>query len=353
MGSRVAILTLLLFTATFAPSLAAPADAQACSFPVTITDATGMDVTIQEEPSRVVTLSPSAAQTMWEIGAREKVVGVTKYAEYLDGASTRTQISSSDQMVSIETVINLTPDLVLAPNVVPPETVEKLRDTEVTVYYFPPAESIEDVYRKTHRIGRLTGKCTEATTRVTWMKERVNTARAAADNQDRPDVLYFFFGHTAGKNTFINEIIETSGGNNIAVDANVSGYKKLSEEVVLRENPEWIIRNSENPIGVRSSVLNQTTAIQRNQTITIQIEHLNQPAPRIVYAISKLAKSFYPDTYAAANTTETPTDTPPPTTEVTNHSTGTAIETPNQNGFGLIAAAIGVLGGLVLAKRHH
>lgn len=356
MGSRVIILSLLILIAALAPTIALPTEAQTCSFPVTMTDATGTDVTIQEEPARVVTLSPSAAQTMWEIDAREKVVGVTKYAEYLDGASTRTQISTTEQMVSIETVVNLTPDLVLAPNVVSTETVEKLREAAVPVYYFPQAESIEDVYSKTHRIGRLTGECDGAGTTVSWMKERISTAQLAAENQDQPDVLYLFFGHTAGKETFINKIIETAGGNNIAVAANITGYKQLSEEVVLEQNPDWIIQNSENPIGVRPSVLNQTTAIQHNQTVTIQIEHLNQPAPRIVYAITKLAESFYPEAYATANTTGSPTSTPHPTTAGTTTSTDqptrTPSKTPSQNGFGIVAAAIGMMCILILTKRY-
>ncbi len=330
------LLIALLLTLVIAHPFAAPAQAQDCSFPVNMNDATGTEVTIPEEPSRVVTLSPSAAQTMWEIQARAKVVGVTKYADYLEGANSRTQISTTEQMVSIETVVNLTPDLVLAPNVVPTDTVKKLRDAGVTVYYFPPAKSIDDVYRKTRRIGRLTGKCTEGTTTVQWMKDRVSIAKSAAESQEQPDVLYLFFGHTAGKETFINEIIKTAGGNNIAVDANVSGYQQLNEEIVLRENPDWIIRNSENPLGVRTDVLNQTTALEKNQTITVQIEHLNQPAPRIVHAITKLAKAFYPEAYTIANTTQTPTNTPRSTTIDTTTRPTAPSQTPSQDGFGII-----------------
>ncbi|MFB6078001.1 MAG: cobalamin ABC transporter substrate-binding protein, partial [Halarchaeum sp.] len=69
------------------------AAATTCAFPVTVTDATGANVTVADEPGRIVTLNPSAAQTAWEIGAKPKVVGVSQYASYLDGASERANVS--------------------------------------------------------------------------------------------------------------------------------------------------------------------------------------------------------------------------------------------------------------------
>jgi hypothetical protein len=77
-----------------------------------MTDATGEEITLQERPERVTTTNPSAAQTMWEIGAKEKVVGLTKYAAYLEGAETRTNVSGAEQIVSLERVVALEPDLV-------------------------------------------------------------------------------------------------------------------------------------------------------------------------------------------------------------------------------------------------
>lgn len=345
MRSRTGLVTMILLFSVLGPPMTAPASAQGCSFPVTLIDATGTEVTIPEEPSRVVTLSPSAAQTMWEIDAHEKVIGLTKYAAYLEGSASRTQVSTTEQMVSIETVVNLTPDLVLAPNVVAPETVAKLRDAGVTVYYFPPAETIEDVYAKTQRIGRLTGECEGAAATVSWMKDRIGVARAAAEGQEPPGILYLFFGYTAGSGTFINEIIETAGGNNLAVEANVSGYQRLSEEVVVRSDPEWIIRNSENPTGIQPAVINQTTAAQQNQLVVVQIEHLNQPAPRIVYAITKLAKAFHPEAYAAANSTATPTTTPTTPTSPDTSADGetpaaTRTQAPGQDGFGVLLTVL-------------
>ncbi|MFB9808829.1 ABC transporter substrate-binding protein [Haladaptatus pallidirubidus] len=115
------LLAILLLVATMAVPPAATATQQpSCSFPVTKADATGTEVSLDEQPQRVVTLSPSAAQIMWEIGAKDKVVGVTQYANYLEEADKKANVSGTGQsFVNIEKVVSLEPDLVLAPSTVP------------------------------------------------------------------------------------------------------------------------------------------------------------------------------------------------------------------------------------------
>jgi iron complex transport system substrate-binding protein len=100
------ILVLAVAAAAVVPATAV-AQSNECSFPVERADATGTEVTIAEEPASesVVTLNPSAAQTMWEIGAQETVVGVTKHAMNLPGAESKTNISSNEQTISNEEVV--------------------------------------------------------------------------------------------------------------------------------------------------------------------------------------------------------------------------------------------------------
>ena len=331
---------------------------QDCGFPVTMTDATGTEVTVDEEPFRVVTLSPSAAQIMWEIGARQKVVGVTKYADYLEGVETRTVVSTGEAMVSNERVVALEPDLVLAPHVTPNATVEKLRDAGLTVYYFPAARTIEDVYDKVRTVGRLTGECAGAEATVAWMQERIGVVGEAVKGQARPDVLYHFYGYTAGKGTFIDEIIQTAGGNNIATDVNISWYQPINAEVVVEQDPDWIILNSDDPAVPKTAAFNGTTAVQAGQVLTLPVHQLNQPAPRIVHSITTLAKDFHPEAYAEANATATPTPTASPTETVDVETVGvmtrTVTETPvstdtsGQPGFGVVLTLVVVvlLGGV-------
>ena len=349
---RTGIALGLLFLVLAGPAVsgAVAADAtraasQDCSFPYETTDATGTELRLPAEPGRVVTLNPSAAQTMWEIGAAEKVVGLTKYAGYLKGADSRANVSGSTDIVVVEKVVALEPDLVVAPNATDRETVEQLRGAGLTVYHFEEAESIEDVYAKTRTIGRLTGECAGAEETVGWMQSRIGTVRNAVEGESRPDVLYAFFGFTAGRGTFIHEVIETAGGNNVAADYNITGYRKPNPEVVVEADPDWIVRNDENPVGLDPTALNRTTAGRTNRTVVVQIEHVNQPAPRVVRAIETLAAHFHPEAYAEANATTAAATANPAATPRRATSGGPATPgttSPGQPGFGVVAGALAV-----------
>ncbi|MFB6173178.1 MAG: PGF-CTERM-anchored ABC transporter substrate-binding protein [Halobacteriales archaeon] len=356
------VLVVLVVAAVAVPAVTGGAAAQQeCSFPVTRTDATGTEVTVEEEPERVVTLAPSAAQTMWEIGAKGKVVGVTKYAAYLEGAASRANVSGGSRIVVIEQVVAQQPDLVLAPDVISNETVRKLRAAGLTVYRFDAVGDFQGIYGKVRTIGRLTGECAGAAETIEGMKSRLGTVREAVEGEERPDAVYLFFGYTAGSNTFIDEIITAAGANNVAAQANISGYRQLNPETVVYRNPDWLILNSDDPAVPNSPAYNGTTAVQQNQTVVVPIEWLNQPAPRTVNAVVRLAKAFHPEAFAAANATPTETATPaattaataPTETETTAETTAkTASPTPasattasgstpvGTPGFGLLAAAV-------------
>lgn len=342
-----------------------------CTYPVTRTDATGTAVTVSSEPQTVVTLSPSAAQTMWDVGGRGKVVGVSQFATYLEGASNRTNVSGAGQTpVNVEAVVSLQPDLVLAPNVIPNESVESLRRAGLTVYRFRAAGSIEDVVEKTRLTGRLTGECEGAAETVASMRERLATVRAAVADEPRPRVLYTFFGFTAGNGTFVHEVITTAGGRNVAAEAGLSGFEELGEEVVVQGDPEWLLLNSDGPQVPRSPAYNSTTAVRQNQTVVVNGDYVSQPGPRIVQPVVTLAKALHPEAYATANATATPTDAGTATpTRMPATSTGTATPTAtvedtadptgptDETGAGAIpapgpaAALAAVLGGAALAAH--
>jgi iron complex transport system substrate-binding protein len=329
-----------------------------CPFPVTVTDATGTEVTVDAEPERVVTLSPSAAQTMWAVGAREKVVGVTQFAAYLEGADERVNVSGPGQTpVSTEKVVGADPDLVLAPNVVSDETVTKLRESGLTVYKAPFATSLDDVVEKTRTIGRLAGACEGAAERVAAMQSELDRVERAIEGEDRPRVLYTSFGFTAGEGTFIDAVITAAGGTNVAAEANATGYKQISAETVVAEDPEWLLLASSSPQPPRTDAYNSTTAVREGNVVVVDTNYLSQPAPRVIRPVRTLAQALHPEAYAQANetgTTATPTATertePTPTPSPTAAVDDTPAETTSP-GFGPVAAVAALLAAALLARR--
>ncbi|MFB6132296.1 MAG: PGF-CTERM-anchored ABC transporter substrate-binding protein [Halanaeroarchaeum sp.] len=319
-----------------------------CDFPIESTDATGTAVTVENEPETVVTLGPSAAQTMWEIGAREKVIGVSQYAKYLEGAESRTNVSGAARSyVDVETVVALEPDLVLAPNIIPDETVAKLRSTGLTVYKFERATSLHAVVEKTRLIGRLTGACAGADERATEMNRTIAAVRDAVANADRPRVLYMMGGgYTAGEGTFIDAIIEAAGGTNVAAEAGIEGYGTISAEVVAKRDPAWIVVSSGAPTVPQGEAFEESTAYREGNVFVVDANYINQPAPRTVRVVERMAATFHPDRYAGAPPYEMAqlTTATPATTTSTGTSTPTTTTTTPGMGIPVVVLAVALVG---------
>lgn len=252
-----------------------------CSFPLEVTDATGETITLEEPPERITTTNPSAAQTLWEIGTRDRVVGVTQYAAYLDGAEEKKNVSAEGLGVSVERVVDTDPDLVLAPNA-SADQVEDLRNADLTVYHFPEATGVADIADKTETIGRLVGECDAAAETNAEMNDTVEEVRDRTADLDRPAALYpLGSGFVAAGNTFIDEVMRIGGVENVAA-ADHEGYPQLSAEVVLEMDPELILVNEPDSPIMNESPYADTTAGQEGNAVVIEVHWLNQPAPRSV-----------------------------------------------------------------------
>lgn len=350
------IVVVVVFSAIPAAVGAPPPDSAqsaqpSCSFPFSATDATGTNVTVDSEPGRVVALQPSAAQTMWEINAQQKVVGMPlgPTTSYLNDSGSRTDVTGEDGFsTSVETVVSLNPDLVLAPNSVPNQTIETLRSAGLTVYKFGMSKSITDVSNKTIRTGQLVGACGGANQRVDAMNETVKSIKSATEGRDRPRVLYVMEGgYTPGNGTFIHEIITVAGGENIAATANITGYQPINPETVIKQDPQWIITQDHMSTLPNRTEYAETTALEQNQTVSVDSNYVSQPGPRVVQPMKTLAETFHPDAFEG-------TDASSPSEEGTDATTPPAQTTEAMGpGFGVVAGVLAVLTlmGALFARR--
>lgn len=256
-------------------------DAATCEFPLELTDATGTTITLDEPPERITTTNPSAAQTLWELGAQDRVVGVTEFALYLDGADEKTDVSAEGLGVSIERVVDTDPDLVLAPNASAGH-VEDLRDQGLTVYHFPEATDVDDIAEKTETIGQLVDECEAAADTNAEMYDAVADVEERTADLDRPAALYpLGSGFVAAGDTFIDAIMTIGGTDNVAA-AEHEGYPQLSDEVILEADPKLIIVNDDEAAILDEEPYASTTAGTDRNYVVIEVHYLNQPAPRSV-----------------------------------------------------------------------
>ncbi|MFW5948176.1 MAG: PGF-CTERM-anchored ABC transporter substrate-binding protein [Halolamina sp.] len=347
------------------PADAAVQEAADCSYPFSSTDETGEEVTVEEAPETVTTLGPSAAQTMWEIGGKDQVVGLDANAQYLADAESRTNVSASGSGYSTEAVVGTEADLVLAANIVSNDTVTALRDAGMTVYKFEEATSIEDVTNKTTLIGQLTGNCEGAAETNAWMNANVETATEVTADADRPRVLVpLGGGFVVGNETFIDAMVTAAGGQNVAADEYGSGYAEASDEVIVELDPEVLVFQPWMAGYIEQEPFSLTTAGENNASVVVDANYLSQPAPRsVVYATRNLTEGFHPDAAANAEWTargdvnvesETPTETATPEETATAEPTETATssETASESpGFGGVAAVAALGAAMALLAR--
>ena len=329
---------------------------EACSFPYTATDATGTEVTIDADPERIVTLNPSAAQTMWELGAADEVVGVSQYASYLDGADAKANVSGPSGP-SVEAVLAADPDLVLVPSSsygAATERTEQLRAQGIPVFVFGEGTSLEFVANKTVLTGRLTGNCAAGVRRAAEMRRSIELMEQVLDGEERPIGLNVFFGYTSGANTFIGDVMETGGLRNGAAEANVSGFQVINDESVVALNPEWIVVPENSPVP-QTTAYNSTTAVQEGNVVVVDTNYLQQPAPRAVIAAETILESVHPEAYKEYQTRQaqsddepTPTTAPSETVATVTPTSTTSTGTP---GLGPMISVVALAAAAVLLVR--
>lgn len=319
-----------------AATAAVAAAQEDCSFPVTETDATGNEVTLEEQPEDVVVLAPSSAQTVWEIGESDRVVGmpVASSTSYLEGSEERTQVLDGTTVLT-ETVVDLDPDLVIAPggDLIGDESLQQLRDAGLTVYVEDPASSLDAIRNNTRTVGRLLGACDAAGETVDWMDERLATVDEAVEGaEDRPSVFYWLpGGYTAGAGTFQGDLIERAGATNAAANMSIQGWDVANPESIVAEDPDYVLLEE----GVdlpRDHAIQQTTAVQEGRILRVDSNDWNQAAPRVVLAVENVTAQLHGDALEDARSSD--------------EAGGNSIP-----GFGVPAAVAVLLGGGVALGR--
>jgi iron complex transport system substrate-binding protein len=292
--------------ATEMPATQVPTEA-AVATTLTITDGLGREITLNGPAQHVVSLAPSNTEILFAIGAGDQVVGRDQLSDFPDAAKNVTDVGSTFDALNTESIVSLKPDLVLAAEINKPEQVKQLEDLGLTVYYLKNPLTLEEMYGNLEIVARLTGHEQEAATLIESLKARV----AAVDEKiapisSRPNVFYELDGtdpakpYTAGKGTFINQLIERAGGYNIASD--LEGYPQMSLEQVVAADPAFIILGDAR-YGITPESIAQRpgwenlTAVKNGQVVPFNDDLASRPGPRLVDALEELAKLLRPELF--------------------------------------------------------
>lgn len=273
---------------------------------VSYTDGVGRQVSLPKNVQRVVSLAPSATEILYAVGAGPQVVGVDAYSNYPEAATKVAKVGDYAQ-ISLETVVSLKPDVVLASSL-HGQMLGQMEGLGLKVVFVEP-RTMEDVYRDIELVGKITGHESEAARVVADMKTKVATVTsklAGLAAQDRPVVYYEVWSDplmSAGPRTYTHEVIKLAGATNLAYDAEVD-YPILPSEVVVARNPavivwptfhgaeEWTPDKFAQRAGWGS-----IAAVRTGRVYSIDADIMSRGGPRLADAVVEMAKLVHPDLF--------------------------------------------------------
>ncbi|WP_456599689.1 ABC transporter substrate-binding protein [Blastococcus sp. SYSU DS0616] len=209
-------------------------------FPVTVTGDNG-ELTLDERPEAIVSLSPTATEMLFAIGAGEQVEAVDDNSDHPAEAPT-TELSAFTP--NAEAVAGYDPDLVVLSNDIN-GIVDALETLDVPVLLLEAAEDLDDTYAQLETLGTATGHDDEAAEVVADVQDRIDAAVASVPDAVAGMRVYHELDpsfYSATSETFIGGIYSLFGLENIADGApEAGGYPQLSAEYVVDQAPELIV----------------------------------------------------------------------------------------------------------------
>lgn len=194
----------------------------------------------KKSPQRIISLGPIHTENIYLLGAEDRLVATTSYCIHPEAATLKEKIGSVMQ-ISIEKILSLKPDLILATDLSSPQQVQKLLDLGLNVVQFHQATSFQQICDQFIVLGRLLGNEKRAHTVVEEAQKKIAAVKQQVAGLPKQKVFLQIGTQPlvgALQNTFTNDFILLSGGINI-VDDQLSG--KTKSEKVIAQNPDVII----------------------------------------------------------------------------------------------------------------
>jgi iron complex transport system substrate-binding protein len=210
------------------------------AYPVQLDTATGK-LTIAHQPSRIVSLSATATEDLYSVGAGKQVVAVDSYSTY-PAEAPRTDLSGFTP--NLEAIARYRPDLVLVAGDTN-NLVAQLATLQIPTLVEPAAADLNAVYAEITQIAQATGHAAAAKQVVASVREQVQTIVRSVPPPSRPLTVYHELDQTyfsATSHTFIGQVYTLLHLRDIADQAAASSdYPQLSAEYIIASNPDLIV----------------------------------------------------------------------------------------------------------------
>jgi len=270
----------------------------------TFTDEVGRRLEVPGSPRRIVSVAPSVTETLFALGLGDRLVGVSSYCQFPPEALKKEKVGGYINP-SLEKIVALRPDLVIGIAEGDLTTfVDRLAKLKIPVYITNP-KNVFGVITSIQHIGKVTSSARSAQRVTQAIRERVQAIQTKVQGRLRPRVLHVLNFEpliSAGKGTFVDDLIRLGGGRNIAETAQ-GKYPRFSLEEVLAVDPEVIIlasMRSDDPLTEQRQWWGRwktITAVRQGRIHVLNSDLIHRPSPRIVDGLEQVARAIHPETF--------------------------------------------------------
>lgn len=264
------------------------------SFPVSVTADNG-PVSLTAKPTRIVSLSPTATEMLYAIGAGEQVTAVDSNSNYPAGVPT-TKLSAFTP--NLEAILAYKPDLVVASDDMG-GLLNGLATAKVPTAQLKAANTLTDTYRQLNTLGTVTDHTAAAAEVISGMQTKVQQIVADAPKAAQPLSYYYELDptlYTATSSSFVGSLFTMLGLRNIA-DAAGGGnaYPQLSAEYVTSANPDVVFLADTLCCGASAASYSarpgnaNSTAVATNSVVALNDDVASRWGPRAVELLSAAA----------------------------------------------------------------
>jgi iron complex transport system substrate-binding protein len=282
----------------------------------TYVDAMDHKVAVTASPQRIVSLSPNLTEILFAVGVqRARIAGVTRYCNFPPEVK-EIHVVGGIVDPSVEGILTVKPDLVLATRGNPVEILDRLRSAGVPVYAFDSQGGLGEVGKTIRRVIELVAPDDTAMAHRTLRDfdrglQCLREITASVPTDRRPTVYYYDPASpdwTAGPGTHISEAIALAGGTNVADDASMA-WPRYSAEVLVSKQPTWILvaaAGSDTAMAAREALLldlraqagwRGLSAVRNGKLCLVPGDWLLRPGPRLLMAIRLLGRRLHPEAH--------------------------------------------------------
>ena len=269
---------------------------EAVAFPVTV-EGTNGSITIDAQPERIVSLSPTATEDLFAIGAGDQVIAVDDQSDFPPEAPT-TNLSGFDP--NVEAIAGYQPDLVVFATE-PGDLGASLEALGITALQLDAAPTLEVAFDQIEQLGVATGHAAEAETVVADLRAQVDAlVERAVSSAD----LSFYFElddtfYSVTSKTFIGQLFELLGLENIADAAGKGsgGYPQLSAEYIIESDPDLIFLADTECCGQTSETVaerpgwDEIAAVSNGGVVPLDEDVAQRWGPRVVDLLNEIASA--------------------------------------------------------------